>query len=216
MLLSRGNHMGLVLLDGPAAPTERLERWLSEATFFLCADGAGGRTLPRLPDAIVGDLDSIGEVSEDQTLIRLEEQDRTDAEKCVELCFEAGCDRVVLLGEIGGRWDHSLVQLALPLAWPGQVLMAGSEQIAMGVSGKEEFRIPEGRALSLFPLFGPARGVTLRGCLWPLEREDLLQTEGRTASNRVCQESVSLEIESGSVLLICEHRSEDPLWRLGP
>jgi len=216
MLLERGKRTGLALLDGDLPAPELLEAWLAESALFVCADGAADAPLPRLPDAVVGDMDSLRSSDPRLRRVRVPDPRHNDAEKCLQFLLDEGCDRFVLLGGTGGRQDHHLVSLSLPLFRPGELLLAGDDFEAMGVTGRVEMALPAGRGLSLFPLHGPARSVTLSGVEYPLHDAALDVPRGLSASNRVTDPRVVLEMSRGRLLLIVERRPGDPLWRTTP
>lgn len=216
MLLRRGRRTGLVLLDGDPPPGELLEAWLGEAELFVCADGAADAALPRPPDAVVGDMDSLRGGGAGLRLLRDADPTRSDAEKCLQFLLDGGCDRMVLLGGSGGRQDHHLVNLSLPLFRPGEVLLAGADFVAAGVQGRLSLRLPAGRGLAVFPLHGPVRGMSLSGVAWPLKRADLDVPRGLSGSNRVAADRVELDVPQGRLLLLVERRPGDPLWQDAP
>ena len=51
----------VVLCDGPAPPADVMSRWLRDAEAFICTDAAGWpyTQLPRRPDLVIGDFDSL-------------------------------------------------------------------------------------------------------------------------------------------------------------
>jgi thiamine pyrophosphokinase len=213
MLLTKGKKTGLALLDGDPPSEDLLSACLSDCETFICADGAANRELPRRPDAIVGDMDSIEQAPTSVPLIRVEDPDLTDSEKCIHYLTGHACDRIILLGGVGGRQDHHLVNLALPLSQPGKILLAGDDFWAMGVEGHQRFELPPKRGLSIFPLHGPARGVSLRGVKYPLESVDLAFTRGLSAANQTLESVVEIELLEGRLLLIVERRPSDTLWQ---
>ncbi len=213
MLLSKGKKTGLVMLDGDAPSSSLEQAWLNECDLFICADGAANREYPRLPDAVIGDMDSLVKIPEGVSVHRMDDSDRTDGEKCVIYLNREKCDRIVLLGGTGGRQDHHLVNLALPMSRPEEIMLAGEDFAAVAVWGRQKFKIPLGRGLSIFPLYGSAQGVSLSGVEFPLESADLAFTRGLTASNRSVESLVEIEVLRGRLLLIVERKTGDPLWQ---
>ncbi len=213
MLLTRGKRSGLVLLDGDAPSDELLRACIDQCDLFICADGAANRELPRDPDAVVGDLDSLAKVKESLPLIRMDDPDRTDGEKALLHLDRQGCDRMILLGGTGGRQDHHLVNLSLPLTKPGEVMLLGDDFAAVGIWDRGRFEIPADRGLSIFPLYGSVQGVCLRGVAYPLENADLAFPRGLTASNRSLDSRVEVEVLRGRLLLIVERQAGDALWQ---
>jgi len=51
----------VVLCDGPPPEDDLLRYWLNGADLFICADAAGHPYdhLPRIPDVVIGDFDSL-------------------------------------------------------------------------------------------------------------------------------------------------------------
>ncbi len=213
MLLTRGKKAGLVLLDGDAPSKELLCACLDECDLFVCADGAANRELPRRPDAVVGDLDSLSAMRDDLPIVRMDDPNRTDGEKALLHLDREGCDRKILLGGTGGRQDHHLVNLSLPLTKPGEVMLLGEDFAAVGIWDRQKFALPPDRGLSIFPLYGSVQGVSLRGVAYPLENVDLAFTRGLTASNRSLDSRVEVEVLRGRLLLIVERRNGDALWQ---
>jgi len=191
--------------------------WLDGADLVIGADG-GAASLDRLGgrvDLLVGDLDSIdGSLVErlSATGTRVErhpaDKDASDTELAVEAALAAGAGEVVLLGAMGGdRLDHELASLFL-LADP---LLAAVEVRA--VRGPTRVRaLHPGRSLaldgrrddlvSLLPIGGDAVGVTTEGLQWPLVAATLRMGRSRGLSNVVVAEPASVQIESGTLLVV--------------
>lgn len=98
--------------DFPSSPIARGA--LETARRVVCCDGAAAgfiRRMKRIPDAVVGDLDSIpksvlrrcGDAA-----VRVPEQDDNDLAKAFRLCIGRGWRDIVILGATGGREDHTI------------------------------------------------------------------------------------------------------------
>ncbi|AEF84196.1 thiamine diphosphokinase [Treponema primitia ZAS-2] len=146
---------------------------------LLAAEAAGLR-----PDWIVGDMDSLGELSRldryppDRVLRYPSDKDYTDTELLLSLLWEQGCDELWLLGGGGGRTDHLLAIQALfereksPDRWITAAedirqVRAGHPLEVAGAQAVSGGQAP-GSLVSVFPLgIGPWE-LESRGLKWPL------------------------------------------------
>ncbi|MFN3262039.1 MAG: thiamine pyrophosphokinase [Pikeienuella sp.] len=145
---------GATLL-GAAPERAALEEALRRAPALVCADG-GANGLPAgvTPEAVIGDLDSLENVAGwaarlGPRLIRVEEQETTDLEKCllrVEAPFFLG------VGFLGGRVDHELAALHALVADPRPILLLGREDVVFSAGRGLALDLPAGVRLSLLPM----------------------------------------------------------------
>ena len=111
--------MTVILASGLFPTTERALRYLREADFLACCDGAANDCVAAgfEPDVIVGDGDSIApNVMERYAdrVVRITEQETNDLSKTFHHCLQLGRrDAFVILGATGKREDHALANLAL-------------------------------------------------------------------------------------------------------
>ena len=111
--------MTVILASGLFPTTERALRYLREADFLACCDGAANDCVAAgfEPDVIVGDGDSIApNVMERYAdrVVRIAEQETNDLSKTFHHCLQLGRrDAFVILGATGKREDHALANLAL-------------------------------------------------------------------------------------------------------
>ena len=105
----------LGVLAGRDMPVGTLRPWLQSADFVLAADAgvdlalAGGR----LPDHLIGDLDSASEYSQSivTSIHQMSDQDSTDADKLLRFSENAGLETLTLICVEGNRPDHALATL---------------------------------------------------------------------------------------------------------
>ena len=95
----------------PAQLLERAER-------VVCCDGAADRLIAsgRVPDAIVGDGDSVSTAVRNQyphLLHFASEQETNDLTKSVRFCVANGWRDITIIGATGGREDHTLGNISL-------------------------------------------------------------------------------------------------------
>jgi thiamine pyrophosphokinase len=169
----------------------------------------------RLPDVLVGDLDSI----DPGLLERLTAQgvaierhaadkDASDAELALARAISEGADEVVILGGIGGpRLDHQLANLLLlaDRRWATLDLRIARGRTAVRAlrDGEEaELQGAPGDLVTLLPIGGDANGVTTKGLRYPLLGETLSFGHTRGLSNEVEHAPASVSLERGTLLVI--------------
>ena len=66
------------------------------------------------PDILIGDFDSLGDIPENENIIRLNPvKDITDMDAAVKIGLDKGYSEFVIYGALGGRFDHSLANIQL-------------------------------------------------------------------------------------------------------
>lgn len=211
----------VVLCDGPPPPDAVLAYWLAGADLFVCADAAGHPYdhLPRLPDVVIGDFDSLsGRVLAGRggpRFLQVEDPYTTDSEKALLYVCDEGFEEAILLGATGGwRLDHTLfnVQLLDRFGDRLRLCLAGqsSDCVRVGGGARESWALPAGTRFSLLPLGGGARGVTIEGASFPL-LADAITTAGPSAiSNVVTMSPLLVSVGAGSLLALIEREPEPP------
>ena len=117
---SRGRR-ALLLCDGTPPPGPLLNLCLRGAEIFVCTDAAGRpyHGLPRRPDLVIGDFDTLDRAAPRDAGVRflhVPEQDSCDAEKALAWIEAEGHGEVLVLGAGGtdlewevvatGSWDE--------------------------------------------------------------------------------------------------------------
>jgi thiamine pyrophosphokinase len=197
--------------------------WLADAGLVIAADGGATSldALGRLPDLLVGDLDSVGPA----LVTRLEaagtrverhpvDKEASDTELAVEAAIGAGASEVVVLGAFGGdRLDHELANVLL-LADPALdaievTAVTGTTRVRAVRPGQRlDLAGRVGDLVSLLPL-GDVAGVTTGGLRWRLDGATLRSGRSRGLSNEVLAPPASVQI-TGGVLLVVETSRGDP------
>lgn len=91
---------------------------IENAQYIVCCDGAANSFIENgnIPDAIVGDLDSISEENKQKytdILHLITEQDNNDLTKAVKFCIEKGINDITIVGGTGLREDHTIGNISL-------------------------------------------------------------------------------------------------------
>ncbi|MFL5806300.1 MAG: thiamine diphosphokinase, partial [Roseiflexaceae bacterium] len=116
----------VIVANAPDLDAAPYAAQIRAADLLIAADG-GARPLLRLgapPRLVIGDLDSLDAASQAELAalgIELRRfpraKDETDLELALLQAAERGAAAIDILGALGGRWDHTLANVAL-LALP--------------------------------------------------------------------------------------------------
>lgn len=171
-----------------------------------------------VPDVIAGDFDSVDAESLDEFLgmsevevLRLNPvKDDTDTEFVIREAIRRGATEITVLGATGTRLDHVLANvnlLGIGLEEGVSIeLVDVHNRIRMikdslTISKEEQF----GSFVSILPVRGDAKGVTLEGMKYPLENADIACFSSLGISNEITDETAKISVKQG-VLLVIESR----------
>lgn len=209
----------VVIAHGDVDPRDRAH--LGGAELIVAADG-GTLALEQwgvVPNAIVGDLDSIGleraaEYGErGVTVVPFSpEKDESDLELAIDYATEAKADELVLLGILGGeRFDHELANALLIASdeYRGARMRAIRGDVTVrALHGGDRLDLAgaPGDLVTLLAVRGDAEGVRTHRLRYPLAGETLPFGAARGLSNLVVSAGASVTCDRG-VLLVIETRA---------
>jgi thiamine pyrophosphokinase len=210
-----------IFLNGPPDSAGLLRRVAGRADLVIAADGGARYALETgvVPDLVVGDMDSLGEelareverrgASLERHPVR---KDKMDGQLAVLAARERGATVADLLCAVGGR---PAALFAVP-----HILLA-AERIGLRSTVVTDrgrmfvveagYRMVEGvqeDSISIFPLSGPAAGVTLEGMEYPLENASLEPGDTLGFHNELIGTEAMVSVGEGAVLVI--HETEGP------
>jgi thiamine pyrophosphokinase len=180
----------------------------------ICADGGARHLLDTgmIPSLIVGDMDSLDQVSQDlyesmgvRIIRRPKEKNETDTELALKEAFALTPSEVWIWGALGHRIDHSLANISL--------LAQGNK---LGIDVKlidtwcEVFLVARrtilegevGQTISLLPFGGAASGITLTGFEYPLTKALMEVGSPYGISNRLTARQGIIEVDTGVLLVV--------------
>ncbi len=204
----------VVVAAGEIGNYERARAFLHEDDFFIFCDGglshAGGLCVK--PDVVVGDFDSCEQSDlewwkERSEIIQLPcEKDDTDTLFAVKLAIERGYCDFLLLGAMGGRFDHALgnISILLYLNGLGKKAVLIDDYSVMQVVGKEPFYIEDTCSyFSVLTVAGDVSGVNIKNAKYPLENATLTCNFQLGISNEVLPgKNAEVSVECGRVLVV--------------
>ena len=156
----------------PTAP-QPLEA-LQSAPFVVCCDGAADRYIATggVPDAIVGDGDSISAANREKfahLLHIISEQESNDQTKAVRFLMEHGKRCIAIVGATGRREDHTIgnISLLIEYARAGCDVRSFTDHgMFIPCNGTTTHKSRKGQQVSIFSI--TAKELSAEGLLYPI------------------------------------------------
>ena len=215
----------VIFANGELRDIEAARTLLHPDDYLIAADGGANHLLQMgiLPEVVIGDLDSIS----DDTLFELtsanvkieqysEDKDETDLELALRFAIELSPVAILVVGALGGRLDQTIANLTLfadpTLSISDVRLDDGVEEVlfcrpSAKKGSQVEVRGKSGDLVSLIPWGGQVEGVSTGGLKWPLYGETLYSNKSRGVSNMMLDDVVSIEVETGLLLVVHTRKS---------
>ncbi len=213
--------------DFSHAQMEQMERTKDDLVIACDAGFAHCICAGITPDYIIGDFDSMKETAlvvqeafrsfrnrhPDRVLSLSVRKDDTDTMFAAKFAMQKGYQEFRLFGMLGGRrFDHALANLQTLLLirhhnGRGTIL---DPSCTIQIAKNETVCFPAGTKgyLSVIPVDGEARGVTLKGLSFPTQEENLFTDSTRGISNEFLPDkAASVSVKAGTLLLIVTHIS---------
>jgi thiamine pyrophosphokinase len=193
---------GLLVIVGGGALDEPLLRHLAARGAALVGADGGGDAIARaglVPDAIIGDFDSLADPegwSDRTRLLRIEEQETTDFEKAL---YSTQAPVTLALGMTGKRFDHTLAALNAVMRHASEraIVLVDEHDLALALIKPFRFQVPPGARISVHPL-APVRFSSSSGLRFPLDGLRLAPGERIGTSNEAVEGPFSITPENGN------------------
>ncbi|MCX8129016.1 MAG: thiamine diphosphokinase [Clostridia bacterium] len=204
----------VIVCNGCIRDYSYYEKYFSEAEFVIGVDG-GAMHLRKFgiqPDLMLGDFDSINE--EDMGFFRgigteimtfPAEKDMTDTELALNVAVDRGYKKILIIGGLGTRADHSLSNIFLLKHLHEKnikgVIVDEHNEIVL-IDGKIELRREKNVKVTLIPLSEKVEGVTTKGLYYPLDEATIEMGSTWGVSNEFADDIAEVTIKKGLMLII--------------
>lgn len=220
----------VIICDGEFPKKDYPRYIIRNADFIICCDGAAGTFIRnsatifserRLPDIIIGDMDSIsssvrrlaGAAAEEHgtILVHETEQDHNDQTKAFRYIMEHCPDvtEITILGAGGRREDHTIGNMSLLMEYARtydldsrgiRVSMVSDYTTAFAITDSTEFECGEGRKVSVFT---PDNSLVIRseGLLYKTD-DVVFDNWWKATLNTASEDRVKLTFSHKSIALI--------------
>jgi thiamine pyrophosphokinase len=206
-----------IFLNGSPESSDLLRRVAGRADLIVAADGGARYALEAgvVPDLVVGDMDSLGEdlaLEVERRGAALERhparKDKMDGQLAVLAARERGATAADLLCAGGGRLGalFAVPHILLAAERIGLRSTVVADRVRMFVV-EAGYRSVEGEpqdSISIFPLSGPATGITLEGMEYPLENAILEPGDTLGFHNELIGSEATVSVEEGTLLVVHE------------
>ena len=213
----------VIIGDGRFPKTEYPRYLIRNADFIICCDGALSKFIRnsesifgerRLPDIVVGDMDSLSPAlkkKHSDLIVKIDEQEHNDQTKAFRWAMEnlQGISQIYILGATGERDDHTIGNMSLLMEYARtydlektgiNVEMVSDHATIFAVTDTFEMECGEGRRISIFT---PDNSLRIRstGLEWPTD-DVVFDNWWKATLNRASQDTVRLEFSHRSIALI--------------
>jgi thiamine pyrophosphokinase len=149
----------VIVADGSFPYHEIPLGYIRKARSIICCDGSTRNLIDAgfIPDAIVGDMDSLSPELAGlyaDRLFKTEEQETNDLTKSVKWCADKGYDNLVITGATGKREDHTIgnVSLLAEYATYVKVIMVTDTGYFIPLDRSAELASFVGQQISIFSI----------------------------------------------------------------
>ncbi len=213
----------VIICDGRFPKSEYPRYLIRTADFIICCDGALQKFLrasvsvfgeKRLPDVVVGDMDSLSPSlrrRHGDIIVQIDEQEHNDQTKAFRWALEnvPGISQIYILGATGEREDHTIGNVSLLMEYARTydlegmgigVEMISDHATIFAATDTFEMDCGEGRRVSIF---SPDNSLRIRseGLEWPTD-DVVFDNWWKATLNRATQDHVRLEFSHRSIALI--------------
>ncbi len=193
---------------------EFVKSHFSENDYFIYCDGGLNHmeSLGISPDLIIGDFDSHENPNMDrETIVLPTEKDDTDTVYAVKEALKRGFNSFLIIGAIGGRFDHTMGNLAMLLYLEKKgcdafIVDDYSEITIMSGKSGNPGKITINDNCKYFSVISAeerALGITIRNAKYEVEGFDLTNDMPIGVSNEVLKgKEAEIEVKEGKVFII--------------
>lgn len=213
----------VIICDGAFPKTEYPRYLIRTADFTICCDGALRKFIrnskaifgdDRLPDKVVGDMDSLPanlKAKYSDIIVQIDEQEHNDQTKAFRWALEnlTGISTITIIGATGQREDHTIGNISLLMEYARtydlesmgiQLQMVTDHGVIFPVTDTTEFDCGIGRQISIFSPDNSLR-IKSSGLEWKTD-EVVFDNWWKATLNRATQDRVRLEFSHRSIALV--------------
>lgn len=192
-----------------AGDCDRLDFKKNNDDYVIAADG-GFRYLcdaKIVPDAVIGDFDSLGFSPESENVIKLNPvKDITDMKAAADYGIEKGYTEFHFYGACGGRFDHTLANVQLVSSLVKDSFKAyihdGKTVITAVCNGEIEFDSSREGYISVFSHTDESSGVNIAGLKYEVCNAVIRNTFPLGVSNEFIGKQSKISVADGILIVV--------------
>lgn len=203
----------VIIAGGACADLSFIKSFIKPDDYVICADSGYNyaKQINIVPDLIIGDFDSYdGDLPETEIVTLQIHKDDTDTAHCAKIAIERGFEKVIILGALGGRNDHSFANYCV-LQYLNEnsvdgIIIDKDETVEFKAEGIYEYSNLKDRTFSIFPFACDEAVVTYHGeCEYTAEKLTLKSSLAMGISNIFRSDNVKIEVIQGKTLIFIEN-----------
>jgi thiamine pyrophosphokinase len=210
----------IVFVNGTIDDYQSFRPFIKPSDTIICVDGGLVHAIKMsLPvHVLLGDMDSVDsqhiKMLDNQTEILryAREKDETDMELALNWAAREKFSSVVIAGIYGGRLDHTLANIHLlgRRHWPFRASFWETNQYTWILKDGDSLQLEDrqGCILSLIPLSENVTGITVFGCLYRLQNENLEFGSTRGISNEITEMLGEISVKNGVLAVVLSTTQE--------
>ncbi|MGN0521612.1 MAG: thiamine diphosphokinase [Eubacterium sp.] len=177
-------------------------------SFIISADSGYQKCiqLKIKPNLIIGDFDSSSRPDTDiETIVLPVMKNDTDTFFCVKEAIKRGFNKIIIIGGIGSRIDHTYANiLCLEYCLDKGIDCELVNKYNRALIVKNQITINNNyyKYFSLFALHNECEGLTIKGAVYNVDNISLNPNEQFTQSNMIKYHQAEISIKKGKILLI--------------
>ena len=201
---------------------EFIDKLVSENAACFCADGGANFAFKygKIPEVIVGDLDSIEKkvleyYKSKNILIKKfpKDKDFTDFELILKEINKISenknfVEKIFVVGGLGKRIDMTLSNLFIMEKYKNLVFLQENEEIFYA---EKSFVLKNKKdcEFSIIPISEKVEKLTLKGFKFETDKIDVKRKSSRLVSNVICRDETSVEFESGKMIIVLKNNNKN-------
>ena len=213
----------VIFLNGEYKYSQQfMDKLVSENAACFCADGGANFAFKygKMPEVIVGDLDSIEKkvleyYKSKNILIKKfpKDKDFTDFELILKEINKISenknfVEKIFVVGGLGKRIDMTLSNLFIMEKYKNLVFLQENEEIfyvekSFVLKNKKEYEF------SIIPISEKVEKLTLKGFKFETDKIDVKRKSSRLVSNVICGDEASVEFESGKMIIVLKNNNKN-------
>lgn len=216
------NRSAVIIGNGDFPQKEYPLYLLSRADYIVCCDGAldrylrytRDRSMTRLPDAVIGDMDSISASSRKKyahLAVKVNDQETNDQTKAFDYVIRTFKDvsEIIFLAATGKREDHTLGNMSLLMEYARRddvkasgihIEMVSDYSTIIPVTDSTELDCGQGRSISIISPDSSLR-ILSEGLQWPTDNV-IFDNWWKATLNRASEDTVKLTFSHPSAALV--------------
>lgn len=215
------NRSAVIIGNGDFPKKEYPLYLLSRADYIVCCDGALDRYLRytrdhsmTLPDAVIGDMDSISASSRKKyahLAVKVDDQETNDQTKAFDYVIRTFKDvsEIIFLAATGKREDHTLGNMSLLMEYARRddvkasgihIEMVSDYSTIIPVTDSTELDCGQGRSISIISPDSSLR-IRSKGLQWPTDNV-IFDNWWKATLNRASEDTVKLTFSHPSAALV--------------